>query len=118
VLVAGGGSAVRFVVDGRIRWTDLLDKKSDVISDHVEVSSDSQLVAISVKRLTGGSRLFDISRHLKSTRVIVYQAKSGTRALEVFADPTPCSSFDFALSPQGDTLAIVSDEFVEIVPLK
>ncbi len=101
-----------------MQWADAFDRKSDVVSNHVEVSADSQLLAIAVKRLAGGSRFLDISQKLKTIRIIVYRAKSGKRVLEYTANPSPSSNFDFALSPEGDSLAVVSDGFLEIVPLE
>jgi len=116
IILAGGGPSVSFVVGGKVLWKDVFNKKSDVVSNHVEVSADGRFIAVAVKKFKGGSQFLDIPRMLKSIRVVVYVAKSGRKALEVPIDPTrSSSSFDFALSPSGDILAILSDGFLEIV---
>lgn len=118
IILAGGGSSVSFVVNAKERWKHLFNKKSDVVSDHVEVSADGQFLAIAVKQFKGGSRAFDVSSKLKSINVIVYQVRTGEKLLEVPVNPTPSWTFDFALSPQGDLLAIISDGLLEIVSLR
>jgi|SRR5579863_6002018 len=117
-ILAGGSSSVSVVVGDKVRWKDAFDRKSDIVSSHVEVSADSQLLAIAVKRFAGGSRVLDVSRKLKTVRIIVYQAKSGKKVFESTVNPSPSDSFDFALSPDGGVLAIVSDGFVEIIQLR
>src|SRR6266478_3054061 len=117
IILAGGGPSVSLVVNEKVQWKHVFNKKSDVVSNHVEVSADGQVLAIAVKEFRGGSRVLDISSKLKSIEVVVYQAKTGEKVLAVSVNPTPSSSFDFALSPLGDLLAIVSDGFMEIVPI-
>lgn len=117
MLLAGGGSSISLVVSNETRWTAEFDKKSDVVADHVEISSDGLLLAVAVVRLVGGSRFLDIDRKLKSVRVVGFQATSGKRSFEIPVNPNPSSRFDFALSPQGDTISIVSDGVLEIHPL-
>jgi len=117
IILAGGGPSVSLVANDKVQWKHVFNKKSDVVSNHVEVSADGQVLAMAVKEFRGGSRVFDISSKLKSIEVVVYQAKTGEKVLAVSVNPTPSSSFDFALSPLGDVLAIVSDGFMEIVPI-
>jgi len=118
LILAGGGSSIISVVDNKVRWTEMFDKKFEIVSNHIEVSADGRLLAAAIKKLGGGNRLLDISRSLRSIKIIVYQADTGKRTVEVSVTPTPSSVFDFALSPEGDSLAVVSDGYVEIVPLK
>lgn len=117
LILAGGRSSVSVVADGKVRWTDAFDRKSDVISSHVEVSADSQMIAIAVEKFAGGSQFLDISQKLKGVRIAVYQAKNGKKISESVVNPSPTDGFDYALSPNGDVLAIVSDGFVEILSL-
>lgn len=117
IIVAGGAgsSTVDYVKSGKIQWTDSFNKKSDVISNHVEVSSAGTTVALEVNTLTGGSTLLDIPRKLKQIRMIVYKANSGRRALNLSVKGSAPKEFDFALSPKGDVLAIVSDGYLQTV---
>jgi hypothetical protein len=117
-ILAGGSSSVGIVAGNKVRWTDAFDRKSDVVNSHVEVTADSQIVAIAVKKFEGGSKFLDISPKLKSVKIVVYQAASGKKILECTVNPPPSDGFDYALSPDGDVLAIVSDGFLEIVQLK
>jgi hypothetical protein len=118
LLLVGGSSTVRLVVDGKIKWADGFDKKSDVLSDNVKTSSDGHFVAVAVRKFAGGSRFLDIPRNVKGVRIIVYEVSSGKKVLEVPVQLAPSSEFDFALSPTGDLLAIISDGVLEIVTVK
>jgi hypothetical protein len=118
IFLAGGGSTVRYVVKGQVQWKDAFDKKNDSVSDQVEVDGDGQLVAIAVKRFAGGSEGLDIAPKLKAASMVVYQVSSGRRILETRVEPPRPSQFGFALSPKGDVLAIMSDGFLEIIPIK
>lgn len=121
LLLAGLGSIIRFVAHGKVQWEDKFNKKHDTVSPEVKISSDGRFAAIAVQRFIGGSRLFDINAHLKAVRIIVYEISSGKNILEIPVEPTPAEAtpsygFDFALSPAGDLLAVVSDGFLRIVP--
>jgi hypothetical protein len=115
-LLAGTSPVIRFVAGDKVQWSDTFDKKSDMVDRHVEVGADGHLLAIAVKTFAGGNRFLDVGRHLKSIKIVVYEAATGKRLLEIPVIPTPSSMFDFALSPQGNTLAIVSDGILSIVP--
>lgn len=118
VLLAGGSSTVKLVVNDKVQWADTFDKKSDVVSDNIKTSSDGHFVAVAVEKFAKGSRFLDIPRNLKAVRIIVYEVSSGKRVMEIPVQPAPSSDFDFALSPTGDLLAIISDGFLEIVTMK
>jgi hypothetical protein len=120
ILLAGGSSSISLVAGNEVRWTDRFDRKSDVVSHHVEVSADGQTLAIAVIRFKrkGWYEFFDMAAKVKSTRLVVYQAQSGKRISEIFVNPNPSLMFDFGLSPAGDILSILSDGFLEIHPLK
>lgn len=118
VVLGGGGSSVRLVVRDKVRWEETFDKNSDVVSDNIKSSADAHFVVIAVEKLAGGSQLLDIPRKLKALRVIVYEVKTGKKVSDIPLQSSSSSEFDFALSPAGDVLAIVSDGFLEIVPVK
>lgn len=117
VLLAGNGYSVRLIVDGKIRWTDAFDRKHDTVDGHVEVDRRGSVLAIAVKTFSAGNRLLDISSHLKNIRIVVYEAATGRRLMEIPVTPTPSVMFDFALSPQGNALATVSDGVLTTTPI-
>jgi hypothetical protein len=118
MLLAGFASVVRFVAGGKIEWADAFNKKSDMVDPHVEVGAGGRVLAVAVKTFVGGSRFLDIGPLLRSIKIVVYDAPTGKRVLEMPITPTPASMFDFALSPRGDILAVVSDGSLAIVKLK
>jgi hypothetical protein len=118
ILLAGYSPWISLVHNGKVLWTSRFDKKNDVVDRHVEVSAGGQFLAVAVRRFGGGSSFLDISRKLKAVRVIVYRTSDGSKLLEVPVNPNPSAAFDFALSPSGDTLAVLSDEFLEIAAVR
>jgi hypothetical protein len=118
LILAAQSSSISFVVRDKVRWAENFDKKSDLVTDNIQHNADAHLVAIAVKRVVGGNRLFDIGPKLKGGRIIVYEARTGKKVSEVSLHPASSPEFDFALSPAGGFLAIASDGFLEIVPVK
>jgi hypothetical protein len=115
LLLAGGSATVRYVVGDKLQWKDTFNKAADQVSNHVEADENGELAAIAVKKFGGGNQFLDIPNKLKGIKVVAYQISTGKRVWEVPVDPLPLSQFDFALSPKGDVLAIISDGFLEIV---
>jgi hypothetical protein len=118
LLLAGYSSQIRFLSAPGTNslWQDSFDKH-DHVTDHVEVSADGKIFAVAVKTFTGGNRSLDISSHLKRERVVVYRSGEGKRIKEVSVHLDAPSVFGFSLSSDGDLLAIVADENLDIIPI-
>jgi hypothetical protein len=130
-LLPGGGEAIllddrRFITIGQKaielvdrdtpQWRDSLHKSTLVHSFHTrEVAGRFPLIAA---RYVGGSLAFDINGCLQSAKAIVYRTSDGKHLAEVPIQhpgkPPFRYPFDFALSPDGSLLAVLSDGFVQL----
>ena len=117
MVLAGTAPVVKLVRHNEVIWQDSFDHHSEVALEEVAESANGGMVAIGVKRLAGGSDMFDIPRHLKSVKVVVYRGEDGSRLKAVQINPAPVSTFSFALSPDGALLAIVADGRLELHPI-
>ncbi len=113
-LLANYSPFIVAIAGNTVQWRTDFDKNSDVVADHVEVSADGEVLSVAVIEFGSGSRFLDISRKVKSVKVVVFRAKNGQRLLATSVIPTPVSRFDFALSPDGKSISIVSDGFLQI----
>ena len=74
-------------------------------------------IAVDVLTLRGGNQTLDISSHITSRRIAVYDTGAGKQVASI---PVPIRyhyGFAFALSPDGRRLAILEDDAVRIVDL-
>jgi hypothetical protein len=74
-------------------------------------------IAVDVLTLRGGSQTLDISSHITSRRIAVYDIGAGKQVASI---PVPIRyhyGFAFALSPDGRRLAILEDDAVRVVNL-
>jgi hypothetical protein len=74
-------------------------------------------IAVDVLTLRGGNPTLDISSHITSRRIAVYDTDAGKQVSSIPV-PIRCHyGFAFALSPDGRRLAILEDDAVRIVDL-
>src|SRR5512142_3178489 len=67
-------------------------------------------IAVDVLTLRGGNRFLDISSHVTSRRIAVYDIEAGKELASIPVRTSHLSSFDFDLSPNGRHLAILEDD--------
>jgi hypothetical protein len=70
----------------------------------------------------GGSKILDISSHLQSAKIVVYKASDGAQLAEVPIElrENPGLTMlllEFALSPDGSQLAVLSGGFLQLTPI-
>ncbi len=70
-----------------------------------------------VTQYAGGSGFLDLDAHLKSIRIVVYNSQDGKHIAEVSVHELPKFVFDFAVSPDGKLLTILSDGRLQIMPI-
>ena len=74
-------------------------------------------IAVDVLTLRGGNQTLDISSHITSRRIAVYDTDAGKQVASVPVAIRYHYGFAFALSPDGRRLAILEDDAVRIVDL-
>ena len=108
-LLAGpGSSAIEFFDRGIRKWVDSLDKKHESIDPHIAIDENGSTFAIAVLKSAGGNTFLDLDGHRVGIRIIVYRS-DGIRLAEISVDHLPSYVFDFAISPDGKTVAVLSD---------
>ncbi len=106
---ASGPPWIEFFDRTVMKWRDSFDRKHDGIYQHVAVDKTGDRFAILVQRYVGGSNFFDIDGRLKSSKIVVYRSSDGSRLAEIPVQRIGQYDFEFTLSPEGTTLAILSD---------
>jgi hypothetical protein len=105
--------------DGQVKFrAPLLEHESaGTISTPTRSSERGDRIAVDVLTLRGGNRTLDISSHITSRRIAVYDTDAGKQVASIPV-PIRCHyGFAFALSPDGRRLAILEDDAVRIVDL-
>jgi hypothetical protein len=99
-----------------LRWQHTFGK--DEGAGELESDESGTILAVAVGKYVGGSKILDISPRLKSLRIVAFRAADGRQVSEVTVQHPPRYPFDyFAISPDGLLLAILSDGFLQIVPI-
>lgn len=97
--------------------TSLLDNQpaSMSVENKITVARSSTLAAVSLAHFSGG--LFDGQLRRKKTSIIVYnvQARIPVSSLRILPDPQ--FAYDFALSPDGSMLAVMTDSHLRVYRL-
>jgi hypothetical protein len=98
--------------DGSLIFQDSFSK-GEALVRKIAVSQDGETVAVSLDR-SKGSDFWDTGKGIKllATHVLVYDLPLKKRSFTVEVNPPPKSDYDFALSPDGSRLAILSDRRV------
>ncbi|MGH9615912.1 MAG: hypothetical protein ACRD28_04150 [Acidobacteriaceae bacterium] len=122
VLAGAGSASIEFFNRGVLQWKDYFNRKHDQIDPQVTVDSKGDRFAVLVRTYVGGSKFFDIDGTLKSANIVVYSSASGKRLAEIPVDPpvdyvSSPHIFNFRLSPDGKTLAILLDGDLGIYPI-
>jgi hypothetical protein len=108
------GNLVASSDTGEVILKDPLGKET-CVSDRMSVAQQGRFVAISLSAYTvRRGFLTEASRRLKSIQVAVYDMAIKARALTVTLDPLPNNDYDFALSPDGSRLAVLTDREVSV----
>jgi len=109
---ACGRDVVFLTTDGEVVMRDAVDKKEH-LEQLVSVTPDGKFVAVSAMQTKGG--LLDYSRIKRSqTRILIYDTTLRKRISSVWVDPIPQKDYDFALAPDGSTLAVMVDDKLKV----
>jgi hypothetical protein len=100
------------------KWTDSFKSKHESVEGPVSASENGDIFAVMVTRYVGGSDFLEVDAHLKSTRIVVYSSGNGKHLAEVPVEHLPKYVFDFAVSPDGKLLAILSDGELQRGPIR
>jgi hypothetical protein len=107
ILLAGGGKQLKVIKDGTEQWSATLGR-NETVDEHIARDAIGANFAIAVREWAGGSSFFDKSPKLKGIRIEVRSASDGSLKKAVSV-PSPRDRFDFMLSPDGTSLAILCD---------
>jgi hypothetical protein len=100
---------------GQILMTEKIPKGEHLESE-IAASRNGRMAAVSLMRTKGGA--FDTAIRRSATAVVVYDLEQRRSVLRVNVDPIPKSSYHFALSPDGASLAVMTDSIVKIYDVK
>jgi hypothetical protein len=85
--------------------------KETIGESNVAVSEDERRLALSIDTPAGGSQMLDISSHVASRRVDIYDTKTWARVAYIKLLTPGVASLSF--SPDGKTLAIQTEDLVQ-----
>jgi len=112
VLDACGHEVVVLKVNGDILLRDPIEKK-----EHLEQLTSStlegRLAAVSAMQTTGGFADYGSVRRSRTT-VLIYDVELGRRIVSVPVVPIPKQDYDFALAPDGSSIAVMSDNSMKL----
>ena len=116
MLITGPCDSVGLIsTSGEVLMKDKIPKGEHIEGD-VAASRNGKMAAVSLMRTKGGA--FDTSIRRSSTTVLVYDLERRSVVLRVEVNPLPRSSYHFALSPDGASLAVMTDSTVKIYDTK
>jgi len=98
-------------------WADSFKSRHESIEGPIRVGGNGNVVGVPVTRYAGGSDFLDLDAHLRSIRIVVYNSHNGKHIAEVSVHELPKYVFDFAVSPDGKLLTILSDGGLQIIPI-
>jgi hypothetical protein len=96
---------------GQILMTEKIPKGVHLESE-IAASRNGRMAAVSLMRTKGGA--FDTAIRRSATTVVVYDLEQRRSVLRVNVDPIPKSSYHFALSPDGASLAVMTDSIIKL----
>lgn len=112
--VYGCDKLIAMSADGHVLMTDPLEG-GQVSSDKTTLARDARFVAVSINTIETKNRMFaEPDVRVAATQIVVYDLGSKRRVLTVDVDPLPKNDYDFALSPDGSTLAVLNDRNVSV----
>jgi hypothetical protein len=116
MLITGPCGAVGLVsTSGEIVMKDKVPK-GEHLEREIAASRNGKMAAVSLMRTKGGA--FDTSIRRSATAVLVYDVEHRSVVLRLEVNPLPKSSFHFALSPDGASLAVMTDSIVKVYDTK
>jgi hypothetical protein len=116
ILITGPCGSVGLVsTSGAIVMTDKMPK-GEHLEGEIAASRNGEMAAVSIMRTHGGA--FDTSIRRSDTTIVVYDVEHRKAILKVEVNPVPKSSYHFALSPDGASLAVMTDSIVKIYDTK
>jgi hypothetical protein len=112
LLNACGHEVVALKVNGDILLRDPIGKKEH-LEQLASSTPDGRLAAVSAMQTKGGFADFGSVRRSRTT-VLIYDVESGRRIVSVPVVPIPTQDYDFALAPDGSSIAIMTDSSVKL----
>lgn len=102
-------------MDGQVLMTDQFDKGEN-LSDGARISKNEQFVAFSLDTSSVERKILsEPSEHRVATHIAVYALDDlKKRILTIGVSPLPKDDYDFALSPDGAKLAVLTDRRVSV----
>jgi hypothetical protein len=85
--------------------------KETIGGGNIAVSEDERRLALSIDTLARGSQMLDISSHVASRRVDIYDTKTWARVAQI--KPLTHGETSLSFSPDGKTLAIQIEDLVQ-----
>ncbi len=106
--------------DGHVKFRQPMAKHESWDNFWAPIRSSERGDRIAVDMLTtrGGNRTLDISSHVTSRRIAVYDIEAGKELASIPVNPKHRYRFEFDLSPDGHRLAILEDDTVKVVDLE
>jgi len=101
----------------KFRLAMIKHESVDTLWVPIRSSQRGDRIAVDVPTLRGGSRALDISDHVTSRRIAVYDIESGKEMASIQVKPKCRYRYEFDLSPDGKRLAILEDDTVKVVDL-
>ena len=117
IVLAGDYSHFRIIHVGEGAVKEEHFGKHDFVDAEIRRSADGAIFAVAIKKFSGGSSFFDISPHLSGLRIVVFKSQGLSRIAEIRVPDTPKNRFDFAVSPKGSRIAILTDDYLQVFSL-
>jgi len=84
----------------------------------IRSSERGDRIAVDVPTIRGRNETLDVSGHVTARRIAVYDIEAGKEIGSIPVSPKHRYRYEFDLSPDGESLAVLEDDIVKVVDLK